>query len=143
MSFLAFRYRYDGTPTNVRDDFGWLEMRVVTESRSGVGGFWVQWQDVKEFGEKLSAYPIEPNAPLSEQWGYSQDDQYEKVLGVQITPANARGDLKVRVEIADQDDPTDCVKTSFQTNYSDLAAFQLEIAQLMAGEIEEARLSGR
>lgn len=116
---------------------------MVTESRSGVGGFWVQWQDVKEFGERLSAYPIEPNAPLSEQWGYSQDDQYEKVLGVQITPANARGDLKVRVEIADQDDPTDCVKTSFQTNYSDLAAFQLEIAQLMAGEIEEARLSGR
>ncbi len=116
---------------------------MVTESRSGVGGFWVQWQDVKEFGEKLSAYPIDPNAPLTEHWGYSENGEYEKVLGVEIAPADPRGGLKVRVEIVDQDDPTDCVKTSFQTNYPDLAAFQLEIAQLMAGEIEEARLSGR
>jgi len=143
MNFLAFRYRYDGTPTQILDDLGWLEMRVVTENRSGVGGFWVQWQDVKEFGEKLSAYPIGSDAPLSEEWGYSQNGKYEKVLGVVISAVNARGDLAVRVEIADQDDPADCVKTSFQTHYSDLATFQLEIAQLMAGEIEEARLNGR
>lgn len=142
MSFLTFRYRYDGTPTHVLDDFGWLEMRVVTESRSGVGGFWVQWQDVNEFGEKLSAYPINPNAPLAEQWGYSKNGKYEKILGVEIAPANTRGDLTVRVEIADTDDPSDCIKASFQTKYPDLAAFQIEIAQLMAGEIEEARLKG-
>jgi len=143
MSYLTFRYRYDGTPTNILDDFGWLEMRVVTENRSGTGGFWVQWQDVKEFGEKLSVYPIDCDAPLSEEWGYSQNGKYEKIMGVIIAPANARGDLLVRVEIADRDDPTDRVKASFQTNYPDLAAFQLEVARLMAGEIEEARLSGK
>ena len=143
MSFLTFRYRYEGTPAHILDDFGWLEMQVVTESRSGVGGFWVQWQDVKEFGEKLSAYPIDPNAPLSEEWGYSEHGKYEKILGVLIAPANARGDVSVRVEIADKDDPTDRVKATFQTNYPDLAVFQLEIAQLMAGVIEEARLNGR
>lgn len=143
MSFLTLLYRYDGTPSLILDDFGWLEMRVVTENRSGVGGFWVQWQDVKEFGEKLSTYPIDPDAPIYEHWGYSENGEYEKVLGVRIAPVNVRGDLSVRVEIADKDDPTDCVKTSFQTNYPDLATFQLEIAQLMAGEIEEARLSGR
>lgn len=143
MSSLTFRYRYDGTPTRILDDFGWLEMRVVTESRSGVGGFWVQWQDVKEFGEKLSMYPIDPDASICEQWGYSENGEYEKVLGVKITPANARGDISIRVEIADQYNPADCVKTSFQTNYTDLAVFQIEIGKLMAGEIEEAHLSGR
>jgi hypothetical protein len=143
MSFLTFRYQYDGTPTDVLDDFGWLEIRVVTESRSGVGGFWAQWQGVKEFGEKLSVYPIDPGAPLAEEWGYSENGKHETILGIKIAPANVRGDLTVRVEIADQDDPSDCVKTSFQTNYPDLAAFRLEIAQLMAGKIEEARLSGR
>ncbi|WP_062186763.1 hypothetical protein [Sphingopyxis sp. C-1] len=143
MSFLTFRYKYDGTPTHVLDDFGWLEMRVVTERRSGIGGFWVQWQDVKEFGDTLGVYPIAPRAPLSCEWGYGVGDGYEKVLGIEIAPANARGDLVVRVEIADKDDPSDCVKTSFQTNYPDIAAFKLEIAQLMAGALEEARLQGR
>ncbi|KQN10036.1 hypothetical protein ASE85_03670 [Sphingobium sp. Leaf26] len=143
MASLTFLYRYDGTPRLILDDFGWLEMRVVTENRSGAGGFWVQWQNVKEFGEKLSTYPIDPDAPICEQWGYSENGAYEQVLGVKIAPANKRGDLSVRVEIADQHNPTDCVKTSFQTNYSNLATFQLEIARLMAGEIEEAGLSGR
>jgi hypothetical protein len=52
------------------DDFGWLGVAVVGERSSGRGGFWVQWQDVKEFGEKLSAYPIQPEAPIKAEWGY-------------------------------------------------------------------------
>jgi hypothetical protein len=143
MSYLIFRYQYEGTPTHILDDFGWLEMRVVTERRSGFGGFWVQWQEVKEFGETLDTYPIETNAPLSTEWGFSENGAYEKVLGIEIGPANTRGDLIVRIEIADQHDPSDRLKASFQTNYPDLATFQTEVARLMAGEIEEARLQGQ
>ena len=143
MSYLTFRYKYDGTPTHILDDFGWLEMRVVTQRLSGVGGFWVQWQDVKEFGETLDTYPIDTNAPLSAEWGFGENDAYNKVLGIEIAPANKRGDLVVRIKIAAQDNPSDYIKTSFQTNYPDLTTFQTEVARLMVGEIEEARLQGQ
>jgi hypothetical protein len=53
-----------------------------TASRDG-GGFWVQWQDVKEFGESLSTYPIEPDAPLKAQWGYEMQEDDDLILSVE------------------------------------------------------------
>ena len=142
MSHLAFRYQYDGSPSLVLDDFGRLEMKVITESRSGQGGFWVQWQDVKEFGETLSTFPIDDHKPINAEWGYTENGVYERVLSVTIAPAEARGALRVRVEIADEHDPSDHVRASFRTSYAALAAFQTEVARLMAGEIEQAVLKG-
>jgi hypothetical protein len=143
MTHLSFRYRYDGTPQNILDDFGRLEVQVSTACFSGTGGFWVQWQDVKEFGESLHTYPISADRPLSAQWGYNMQEEDDLILKVEIKPANARGDLRVGVEIADDHNQSDRVRTSFTTNYPDLVAFQSQIAQLMAGEIDEAVLSGR
>ena len=63
MSKLTLRYQYDASfsdPTQPRDDFGWLSVRVETDRFSGNGGFWVQWQDVKEFGEALNVFPLRP-----------------------------------------------------------------------------------
>ena len=57
----SFRYQHDGDPN---DDFGWLAVEVKGEQFSGKGGFWVQWQDVREFGEKLASYPILQDAPV-------------------------------------------------------------------------------
>lgn len=142
MSQLAFRYQYDGTPKLVLDDFGRLEMQVTTEARSGQGGFWVQWQDVKEFGETLGTFPILEEKPISAEWGYTENGLYERVLSVTIAPADARARLSVRVDIADEHDPSDRVRATFQTSYADLSAFQIEVAKLMAGEIEQAILRG-
>ncbi|MEI4508219.1 hypothetical protein WBQ88_12810 [Sphingopyxis sp. CCNWLW253] len=143
MAHLSFRYRYDGTPQNILDDFGRLEMRVSTDGFSGAGGFWVQWQDVKEFGESLGTYPISADAPLSAQWGYNMQEEDDLILKVEIAAANARGDLRVGVEIADENNQPDRVRTSFNTNYTDLVSFRSELAQLMSGEIDEAVLTGR
>jgi len=91
----------------------------------------------------LHTYPISADRPLSAQWGYDMQEEDDLILKVEIIPANARGDLRVGVEIADEHNQTDRVRTSFTTNYPDLVAFQHQIAQLMAGEIDEAVLSGR
>ena len=143
MYLLTFRYRYDGTPQNILDDFGRLDVRVSTACFSGTGGFWVQWQDVKEFGASLGTYPISADAPLAAQWGYNMQEGDDLILKVEIAPANASGDLKVAVEIADDNNRSNRVRTSFTTNYPDLLSFQSQIAQLMTGEIDEAVLSGR
>ncbi len=146
MSRLALRYEYDAgflDPTLTRDDFGRLSISVITDYFSGCGGFWVQWQDVKEFGESLATYPIEASAPLIAQWGYDMQEGDDVILRVEIAPANGRGDLIVLVEIANEHEQRERVRTSFLTNYPDLEAFRAEVAKLIEREIEEAVLSGR
>lgn len=67
MNKLTFRYQYDSSffePMKVRDDFGRLSVEAQTDSFSGAGGFWVQWQDVREFGEALTTYPITADSPI-------------------------------------------------------------------------------
>ena len=138
MSKLAFRYRFDDA-----DDFGWLDVAVTTAKFAGRGGFWVQWQDVREFGEKLSTYPIMPDAPLTASWGYEMQEGDDLIVSVEIAPANATGDLRVRVELADYTEQSERIKTSFVTNYPDLEQFRAAIASLMDRKADEAVLSGR
>ena len=61
MDRLTLRYRYDASffdPKLDTDDFGYLSISAEAKGLAGRGGFWVQWQDIKEFGETLSVYPI-------------------------------------------------------------------------------------
>jgi hypothetical protein len=143
-SSLTFAYTFSGDPD---DDFGWLDVAVVSERASGRGGFWVQWQDVKEFGAKLAAYPIPPEAPLKVAWGYEPWQGDALVISVEIAPAGKRGDLAVKVWLRDhtemgEGEPSECVRTSFITHYPELEAFRLEIANLMDGKADAAKLTG-
>ena len=143
MNQLSLKYQYDGTPTKILDDFGRLSVSVDARF-SGQGGFWVQWQDVREFGESLSSYPLE--ASVVAQWGYNMQEGDDLILRLEIAPANLTGDLLVTVEIADdlQDHGgSDRVKSSFLTNYPQLESFRLAIDKLMDGEVSEAVLQGQ
>lgn len=141
-SSLTLAYKFSGDP---EEDFGWLDVAVVSEKISGRGGFWVQWQDVKEFGEELSTYPILPEAPLTAEWGYEPWEGDALVVSVVIAPAGRRGDLAVRVWLRDMGEgqPSECLRTSFLTHYPELEAFKLEIANLMDGKADKAKLLGR
>ena len=144
-SSLTFAYKFTGDPN---DDFGWLDVTVVSERISGRGGFWVQWQDVKEFGEKLSIYPIAPEAPLKAEWGYEPWEGDALVVSIEIAAANKRGDLSVKVWLRDytemgEGESSECLRTSFITHYPELESFGLEIAKLMNGKTDEAKLLGR
>jgi hypothetical protein len=136
MSQLVFRYDFDAAD-------GWLDVAVTSAKFSGQGGFWVHEQDVREFGERLSTYPIRPEAPLTAAWGYKMLEGDDLVVGVEIVPVNPRGDLLVRVELADYVEPTKRVRTSFLTNYPELDRFRTAIASLMERTTDEAVLSGR
>lgn len=142
---LSFSYRYSGDPN---DDFGWLGVKVIGEKFAGDGGFWVQWQDVKEFGEQLAVYPILSEAPPKAAWGYEPWEGNALVISVEVTPADTRGNLSVQVWLRDyiemgDGEPSNCVRTSFNTNYPQLETFRIAIAQMMDGKIEEAVLVGQ
>ena len=65
------------------------------------------------------------------------------MVSVEIGPDNPRGDLRVRVELADYNEPTERLRTSFLINYPDLEDFRLSIAKLMDRQADEAVLLGR
>jgi hypothetical protein len=75
MSKLSLQYQYDSSffnlkPNHVLDNFGRLSVAAETGHFSGKGGFSVQWQDAKEFGEALETYPIREDHPVIVQWGF-------------------------------------------------------------------------
>ena len=137
---LTLRYEFTNDPA---DDFGWLALEVVGDGFAGRGGFWVQWQDIAEFGESLSTYPIPADAPLKVQWGFEMQEGEDLRLSIEVGPANATGDLYVQGEVADYNNPKQRVRTSFLTNYPELEAFRVSIAKLMNRTANEASLSGR
>lgn len=137
MGQLTLRYEFDAD-----DDFGWLDAEVRTDKFSGRGGFWVQWQDVEEFGQSLRAYPIPADAPLRGAWGFEPWEGDSLIIRIEVAPANPRGDLKVEVEVADHIEPTERLRASFLTNYPQLEAFSGSIEKLMKRQTEEAVLVG-
>lgn len=146
MSKLILRYEYDSSffdPKKPRDDFGWLTVEVQAGRFSGAGGFWVQWQDVKEFGEALNLFPIEADRPITVQWGFDMHEGDDLRLRIEIAPANNRGDLNVQFVVADYHEPANRRRGSFTTNYPDIHAFRADIGRLMDREANEATLHGR
>jgi hypothetical protein len=137
MSQLTLRYEFDP-----EDDFGWLGVEVETARFSGRGGFWVQWQDVEEFGQSLRTYPIRSEAPLTGAWGYEPWEGDALVVRIEVAAANHTGDLKVSVEVADDHEPNERVRTSFLTNYPQLESFSGSIEKLMKRQSNEAVLLG-
>jgi hypothetical protein len=137
MGQLTLRYEFDAA-----DDFGWLDVEVRTDMFSGRAGFWVQWQDVEEFGQSLRAYPIAADAPLRGAWGFEPWEGDSLIIRIEVAPANRRGDLKVEVEVADHIEPTERLRASFRTNYPQLEAFSGSIEKLMKRQTEEAVLTG-
>jgi hypothetical protein len=143
MSQLVLKYQYDASFLASRqkgDDFGRLSLSVSTSRFAGNGAFWVQWQDVKEFGEALATFPI--TSPVVVQWGYDMQEGNDLILKVEIAPADKRGTLIVRFEIADEFETDERVRGSFMTHYPELDAFRVAIGKMMKCEAEEAVLAG-
>jgi hypothetical protein len=144
MSKLTLRYRYDSSffdPKKPRDDFGWLAMDVQADRSSINGGFWVQWQDVREFGEALNAVPVSAERPIVAQWGFGMQEGDDLRLRIEITPAQ-HGDLSVQFEVADYEKPHHRLRGCFSASYSEVDAFRTGIARLMDGEADQATLTG-
>ena len=145
MNKLALRYKYDPSYFDDKlatDDFGWLSVFVEAGKFKGEGGFWVQWQDVVEFGESLDRYPMAQGSAISIQWGYDKQEGDDLIVRLQISPSGSRGELTASVEIADYDDNSQRLITSYRTTYAAVDLFRGDIAKLMKREIEEAVLFG-
>jgi len=83
---------------------------------------------VKEFGEALGGFPIGEDQPFVAQWGFDMQEGDDLKLRLEVAPADKRGNLFLRFEVADNDEPEDRARGRFLTKYPDLDAFRVEIA---------------
>ena len=146
MSKLILQYKHDASFFDTklrRDDFGRLSITVEIGRFSGRGGFWVQWQDVKKFGEALSTFPIAEGKPIIAQWGYDAQQGDDLILRLEVAAADKQGNLSVQFEVADDQRPRNRMRGYFLTNYPDLEAFRHGIAQMVCAGAEEAVLTGQ
>ena len=145
MNKLVISYKFDPSYFDKKlppDNFGRLSLIVETEKFKGKAGFWVQWQDVVEFGESLNQYPIKQDAPISVQWGFDNQEGDDLIIRLKILPRGSRGELTASIELADDYEPSQRLTVSFRTTYSAVELFRSDIAKLMKREIEEAVLLG-
>lgn len=146
MARLVLNYRFDQSFFDKeldRDDFGRLSLRFETENFTGIGGFWVQWQDVVEFGERLRAYPIPAESPVVVQWGYEMQQGDDVIIRIAVGPKNKTGNLLVSVVIADDHDQSQRLYGSLVTDYAAIESFRLDIARMMVDGVHEAVLYGQ
>lgn len=146
MAILLLNYRFDESFFDKeldRDDFGRLSLKFETENFTGSGGYWVQWQDVVEFGERLGAYPISDGPPVIAQWGYEMQQGDDVIIRIAVSPKNKNGNLLVSVVIADDHDQSQRLYGSFVTDYAAIESFRLDIARLMVDGVHEAVLYGQ
>ena len=145
MSKLVLGYEFDRSHFDKNlppDDFGWLSLAVTTKDFTGKGGFWVQWQDIVEFGKRLDAYPIKKNSQIEAQWGYDTQEGDDRILHICLSPKGPLGDLLASVEIADPHNQSQRLNAAFRTTYAALDIFRSDIEKLMSGDCEEATLHG-
>jgi hypothetical protein len=64
------------------------------------------------------------------------------MIALEVKPADKRGTLLVSVEVADDFEPQNRVRTGFRTHYPQLAQFRAELLSVMRRERDEAELPG-
>ena len=134
---VTFAYEFSGDPN---DDFGWLAVTAEADGFRGANGFWVQWQDVGEFAERLSQYPFPSDEPIEAEWGYSEEGAYTRVTYVSLRPTDARGNITVTVDLADYYDVRRRCQLVLQTTYANIADFGEGLRKLMERKSENAVL---
>ena len=134
---LTLSYDFSGDPN---DDLGWLTVIADCEDYRAKNGMWVQWQDVVEFAETLSQYPITSVTPVEAEWGFTENGNYTRVTFISLRPANVSEQVVVTVDLVDWNDVRRRCQMALDTTYADIASFRGELEQLMAKARDKAVL---
>jgi hypothetical protein len=135
---LALRYRFDQT-----DDFGWLEAELSTARVGGTLGFWVQWQDLKEWAAELAAFPMKAGHSSEVDWGFAESDggPYQSIVKIRID-CGATGHLHISTELADHIEPQINCRGIFDSDFPALEQFARDLAAMMDRKADEAVFAG-
>ena len=118
---------------------------------SGRGGAWVNKEQIRAFAQAISVFPLDPDNPPSLAGGFWDDGAdalkpTEVHLGIDVTPLDALGRLRITVRLANEvwGDPKqtlECHATiRFLGTYGDIAQFAAVLVGLVDGQSSEAEV---
>lgn len=139
MSLLTFYFE----PENDWD--GKLTATVTSNEFKAKGSAWFNTNELRQFAEELSAYPLPLDALPSLASGvWAERGRLERThLAVSVAPYGLRGLVRFTVNLATDDlgETLGCNATvRFLATYADLSAFSAEVASLADGVIASASL---
>jgi hypothetical protein len=142
MNSLAFRFE--------REDewHGKLFASVSADGFAGEGGAWFNTDQLREFGQRVSVFPLpKEDAPsIASGFGASADSPEQVHVSISFHPHNARGAVRVRVQLAtevwngEEADLACSTIVRFLVTYGDLARFGPEFLDLVDGKAMSATL---
>ena len=118
---------------------------------AGHGSAWFDLQEVTRFANELLAFPLPENNPPCIEGGYWSQQQPRTLeqmhLSIRAYPIGARGQVGVRVQLADpprsrdqRPETQDRVEVEIQTSYTQLEQFAKDLILLASTQVEEAVL---
>lgn len=135
--------RYDDRDT---DGFGKLAAEVRFRGFAGASSVWVSDADVARFADQLTTYPLN-DSQFSISAGYGENEDFEERVGLGVRAVGRRGQVGVTARLAAPIDysnlpgvPLDQVRVEVLTSYEALGRFSIELARLVAGTADDARL---
>lgn len=143
MGVLTLRYQPDDQ---------WLGQLVVSVSVggfSGVGTAWFSLDNLRDFAEAITAFPLPIDTPPTISGGFGGDEKNIAQEHVVMTfeQHNARGEVRATVRLATEvwkDPESDLAKemtVRFLVNYSDLGQFGPAMLDAIEGRVDEAVLT--
>jgi hypothetical protein len=142
MNLLDFRFERE-------DDWhGKLIANVSVAGFTAQGGAWFNTGELRRFAENLSTFPLGEEALpyIAGGFGVEADPPEQIHLAVSLAPHNARGAIRVTVQLATEvrhDEANDlaCSATvRFKVTYGDLARFGPDFINLLDGRSASATL---
>ncbi|AMO71423.1 hypothetical protein [Sphingorhabdus sp. M41] len=122
------------------DDFGLLYVRVVNGFTRLESDFWVQWQDIVEFGQALEQ-PSKHFSKVEECWGQTlETGEHQTIIKILFDQINEQGHIDLSVELRDRDDPKKFGSTRFLVPLSSIASFRDEVRLMMDKKSRTATL---
>lgn len=130
------------------DGIGCLTITAHSCGFAGRGHAWFNRETVLEFADHLAAFPIPADGSVSLSGGHGELPDYTEHVGIAVLPLDLRGQVDVRLHLANEVWPGDPPEGSYETHmhllttYPNLSRFATELRSVVSGNLPSAVLLG-
>lgn len=132
------------------DGSGKLWVSASSKGFSGEGCAWISTEELKDFAEALSRFPLLAQNPPTIRGGFSSSDLSNEIsqehVALKVYPVDQTGHLGLQVRVATEVWPHDRteaqhrVQLEIQTSYQPLTEFSRMLNAVVVGKVNEAVL---
>jgi hypothetical protein len=133
-----------------RDGAGKLWVSASSKGFSGEGSAWISTEELKDFAEALSGFPLLAHRPPTIRGGFGSSDLNNEIsqehVALKVYPVDQIGHLGLQVRVPtevwphDRTDAQHRVQLEIRTSYQPLTEFSRMLKAVIVGKVKEAVL---